>query len=140
MNDDELLLHLQTLEVLLHQPEKRTDAAMVSRLIHEDFFEIGRSGTPYNKAQIIQLLESERTEGSARIWSQDYRLHLREGNAALLVYKSAHLDADQGLMRHALRSSLWQCTDAGWQMIFHQGTPTAPFAAAAVNASQGKGS
>ena len=46
---------------------------------------------------------------------------------ALLTYKSAHVGRDGALERHALRSSLWQQTPQGWQMLFHQGTPIQAF-------------
>jgi hypothetical protein len=32
--------------------------------------------------------------------------------------------ADGSRHRHTLRSSLWQRSSRGWQLRFHQGTPT----------------
>src|SRR5205823_8738697 len=45
---------------------------------------------------------------------------LAEG-IALLTHASAHEDADGKQSRHTLRSSVWVCTETGWQMRFHQG-------------------
>jgi hypothetical protein len=44
---------------------------------------------------------------------------------ALLTYRSAHLLPDGSLTDHTLRSSLWSCSEVGWQLRFHQGTPAA---------------
>jgi hypothetical protein len=33
---------------------------------------------------------------------------------------------DGMLERHALRASIWKCSPDGWQIVFHQGTPTTP--------------
>ena len=45
----------------------------------------------------------------------------------LLTYRSAHVEANQTLSRFSRRASLWRLTDLGWQMIYHQGTPTDAF-------------
>jgi hypothetical protein len=44
-------------------------------------------------------------------------------DAVLLTYRTERL-ADGKPPRHVLRSSIWKRTDAGWKMLFHQGTPT----------------
>ena len=41
---DDLLTHLQTLEVELHHPGVRTSRARLEALLHPDFHEVGRSG------------------------------------------------------------------------------------------------
>jgi len=51
---------------------------------------------------------------------------LSEG-LALLTYRSASIGRDGELADHAHRSSLWELTENGWRMRFHQGTPTASF-------------
>ena len=48
-----LLSQLQALEVELHQPEVRGDAARLDALLHDDFQEFGRSGTAYAKSDIV---------------------------------------------------------------------------------------
>ncbi len=62
-----------------------------------------------------------------KIWSQNYRLEQLTADLALLTYRSAYVTASGVVERHALRASLWQLTGAGWQMRFHQGTPTEAF-------------
>src|SRR3954453_16811424 len=43
---------------------------------------------------------------------------------ALLTYATANEDVDGNRSRHTLRSSVWVRTASGWQIRFHQGTPT----------------
>ncbi|WP_027468534.1 nuclear transport factor 2 family protein [Deefgea rivuli] len=122
MND--LLKQLIAYEQVLHQADVRKNAAQLAELLHADFFEIGGSGNSYDRAAIIQALQSE---NPAKVWSQDYELKMISDQVALLIYKAAHFAADGTLVRHSLRSSLWRFELEKWSMIFHQGTPTAPF-------------
>jgi len=135
MPTDELLAHLKSLEVHLHQTDAWSNPAGIPETLHARFVEFGSSGATYSRAQIIEALGGPSTGPAVRIWSQDYRLHLQESGLALLLYHSAHIGYDDRLVRHTLRSSLWQNTAEGWKMLFHQGTPTLPFAAALRNES-----
>jgi hypothetical protein len=135
MPTDELLAHLKSLEVHLHQTDAWSNPAGIPETLHARFVEFGSSGATYTRTQIIKALGSPSTGPAVRIWSQDYRLHLQESGLALLLYHSAHIGYDDRLVRHTLRSSLWQNTAEGWKMLFHQGTPTLPFAAALRNES-----
>jgi hypothetical protein len=126
MATDDLLQHLRDLEVALHQSDVRRDPARVDELLHELFTEFGRSGRIYSRADILEFLRVEVPAGP--VWSQDFTVAEISEGTALLTYKSASIDADGELVRHTLRSSLWQRTARGWQMRFHQGTPTDAFA------------
>ena len=120
-----LLAHLRELEVSLHQPGTRHDAAQLRNLLHDDFAEFGRSGNSYAKADIGGGLP----QGDIGIntWSQDFVLAALGDDFALLTYKSAQVGKGGELFRHTLRSSVWQRTGSGWQLRFHQGTPTDAF-------------
>ncbi len=120
-----LLDRLRELEISLHQPTVRSNADRLEELLHESFAEIGRSGQSYCKADIVRQLSSE--ERSAVIWAQDFVMHEIGDDIVLLTYKSGHLDSEGDVSRHTLRSSLWQRTELGWRVRFHQGTPTPPF-------------
>ena len=126
ISEENLLNHLQELEISLHQPSVRSNADRLEELLHESFAEIGRSGQSYYKADSIRDLPLE--EHSTVIWAQDFVMHEISDDIALLTYKSGYLNAKGDVSRHSLRSSLWQRTEHGWQMRFHQGTPTTPFA------------
>lgn len=123
--DDALLAHLRALEVELHRPAARSDAARLDALLHPAFLEFSSSGRSYSKADIIdQLLASP---AHATVASERFSLRLLAPDVGLLTYRAAHLAADGTPERHTLRSSIWQRDGDDWQMSHHQGTPTAPF-------------
>lgn len=122
---EELLELLTHAEVTLHQPRTRRNTSRVQALLHESFFEFGRSGIRYDRGAILDQLASEETVG--RVLSQDFALTPLGENTALLTYRSARI-ADSGeIHRHTLRSSIWMRTSDGWKIRFHQGTPTEAF-------------
>jgi hypothetical protein len=122
MATNDLLLHLRDLEVVMHQPKLRSDVDKLDELLHESFTEFGRSGRSYSRTDILMELPLE--DPSVAIWSDDFSVAEVADGVALLTYKSAHIDNTGQLSRYTLRSSLWQRTSRGWQMRFHQGTPT----------------
>ena len=121
----QLLTQLRKLEVELHQPEVRTDADRLNSLLHESFREIGRSGRLYQRDEIAREVLTE--SSPPLVWSQDFAVEEIAEGIALLTYRSAHIDETGMLYRHSLRCSFWQRTILGWQMRFHQGTPTDEF-------------
>jgi hypothetical protein len=126
MTDGELLHTLQQLETELHQEVTRRNASRMEALLHPDFEEFGRSGRRYSRAEVL----AEFTPAGAllpAVVSQRFALRRLGEQVALLTYVSAHLDASGHACRHTLRSSLWVLTSDGWQIRFHQGTPTDGF-------------
>jgi len=120
------LLHtLRLLEVELQQSGARVDRARVEALLHADFVEFGYSGRRYSRAEMLDRLSPEALP--ADIHSQDFALRLLAPGIALLTYRSFHQAPDGQAHRHSLRASIWQCTDDGWQLCFHQGTPATAF-------------
>lgn len=91
-------------------------------LLHPDFVEFGRSGRRYTRADVLQEFGADDALPAIHAGNFDLVV-LREG-AALLTYVSAHIDANGNLHRHTFRSSVWVRTAVGWQIRFHQGTPT----------------
>lgn len=116
---------LRLLEMELHQPESRTNALRLQQLLHEEFVEIGRSGTRYDRAAIISALLTE--QSTDIIWSQDFQATRLDGQLALLTYRTALIDAEGQAHRHSWRSSLWHYDGKGWRIRFHQGTPAPLF-------------
>jgi hypothetical protein len=125
MDAKALLETLRTLEVALHQPDMRSDRGKLDRLLHPRFREFGRSGRIYAKAEI--LAEFSDQPQTYEVWSQEFRVELLSQGLALLTYKSAHINGEGKLERYTNRSSLWQFTQCGWQMLFNQGAPTEAF-------------
>lgn len=121
----EILKVTRGLELELHNPAVRADRRRLEALLHRDFVEIGRSGTRYSRSQLLEALLSS-TE-SAAIHAQGFAARPLAAGAVLLTYQSAQLCPDGTIQQHALRSSVWSREAAGWQILFHQGTPTAAF-------------
>lgn|GEM_PF-316723 len=120
--EESLLCHLQSLELELHQPATRGDASRLDVLLHEEFQEFSRSGRTYSKLDVVALLLS--STQPAPIVADKFSVRRLAANVALLTYRSAHEQRDGSLKRYSLRSSIWQRSDTGWQLIFHQGTAT----------------
>lgn len=122
-NDLMLLDELRNLETELHTIEARGNRQRMEALLHPDFVEFGRSGRRYTRADILN--EFAPTSVFPTVRSGNFDLAVLAEGVALLTYASAHEDADGEQSRHTLRSSVWVRTKLGWQMRFHQGTPTA---------------
>jgi len=125
MNATVLLDTLRELEVETHQAHVRGDSIRLGEFLHPNFFEIGCSGAIYSRDEV--LAEFSNCLPPYRVWSQDFGMESLTEQLALLTYKAAHISAAGTLERHTLRASLWQRTDQGWQLRFHQGTPTGGF-------------
>jgi hypothetical protein len=117
-----LLQTLWHLELELHQAETRGNPTRVAELLHPGFQEIGRSGRRYNLPDVLVLFSSE--SEYPQVVADDAAITRVAERVALLTYRSAHVSPSGELERHTLRSSLWIRTTDGWQMRFHQGTPT----------------
>jgi len=126
MSESELLTMLRELEVSLQQPEVRRDLQRLGALLHEEYLEFGRSGRLYGKADVLAAISDVRTFPC--LWSQDFTLRRLANDVALLTYRSACLGEAGTLKDPTLRASIWQRSPYGWQISFHQGTPTSIFA------------
>lgn len=102
------------LERELQTAECRRDRERLTRLLADDFTEVGASGTMWDKSSILDMLGSESPveieviEPVGRVIGPDY---------VLLQWISRTSE-----MR-ARRTSLWRRSDTGWELVHHQGTP-----------------
>jgi hypothetical protein len=119
----DLLSHLQALEVALHHPGTRCSRARLDELLHPDFTEVGRSGRTYDRVTVLDFLASQVTH--AQVESAHFQLATLAPHVALLTYRSAHRQADGSLQLHTHRSSIWVEDAVGWRLRYHQGTPAA---------------
>ena len=118
-----LLKELQTLEVELHHPGVRCSRERLNQLLHPQFHEVGRSGRAYNRETIVNFLAKQETQPP--VVSEEFTVAELGPGVALLTYRSAHLENDNILVNHTLRSSVWVKTNAGWRLRYHQGTAAA---------------
>lgn len=122
MNTSALLEELKALETELHKNESRRNRKRMDALLHPEFIEFGRSGKTWNRAEVLEEFGPDNVVPV--IESRNFDLALLTPDIALLTYVSAHVDDGGTPRRHTLRSSVWVRTEVGWQMRFHQGTPT----------------
>jgi hypothetical protein len=118
-----LLNELQALEVELHHPGVRCGRARLEQLLHPAFHEVGRSGRRYDRESVIGYLAS--LEVQPEVASDSFAVVELGPAAALLSYRSAHVEPGKGLTNHTLRSSVWVHASHGWQLRYHQGTAAA---------------
>ncbi|WP_259344900.1 nuclear transport factor 2 family protein [Pectobacterium aroidearum] len=134
MNPEFMISEMQKLQALivhyekqLHCPVTRSQRVVIDKLLHHDFFEIGRSGMQFDKQQVIDALISETAEQP--IQADNFELSVVDEKSVLLTYLSYKAD-ENNIVSKTWRTSLWvrnvdsQNPD-DWQMRFHQGTPTA---------------
>ncbi len=110
---------LRELEESLWRTETRFNQAYMDRVLSPDYFEFGRSGKVYTREQVISVPPSEI---KARLPLRDFRVHPLTDDVALVTYIS---EVVSGEVLVGNRSSIWVRTPAGWQIVFHQGTPAA---------------
>jgi hypothetical protein len=123
MDGEALAAALRMLEVELHRGATRADRTRMEALLHADFVEFGRSGVLWTREATLAEFAGG-GESAPRIVADRFVLQRLGDDLALLTYRSAHADADGRRQRFTWRSSLWQRGAPGWQLRFHQGTPT----------------
>jgi glyoxylase I family protein len=116
----DLAAHLEGLETRLLRQDVRADAAALTQLIADDFFEFGVCGTLWTRDAVIEALRGE-LFSSRRI--SDFRLTCLADGVALVTYRCRHEATAEHPATESLRSSIWRLRDSRWQMLFHQGTP-----------------
>ncbi|RQO68147.1 DUF4440 domain-containing protein [Aquitalea sp. FJL05] len=112
----ELLALLQEQETELHRwwqlPPDR-----LALLLHDDFVEVGLSGTIHDKAVLLRPALAH-----PAVHTSSFSAEMLTADSALIRYRSWQLAADGSMQRQALRSSIWLQGPTGWQLRFHQGT------------------
>lgn len=109
------------LEHRLAKPEVRSDVQKMSELLATDFVEFGASGRRFDKQQTLRLLAKEHEFPPYEI--HDFQLTILSDNTVLATYAIPARTAPNGAAQPgSRRSSIWQRSDGGWQLLFHQGT------------------
>ncbi|MGE5380785.1 MAG: DUF4440 domain-containing protein [Methylocystaceae bacterium] len=110
---------LQKLEEQLLRQETRQTASTLDKPIGDSFMEFGSSGTIYNKEQTIEAMQAH--TANKRIIT-DFEIRVLAPEVVLATYRLIAYGKQIKDTAHSLRSSIWQLTANGWQIIFHQGT------------------
>ena len=126
MLPETVLSVLRALECELHEPETRRDRRRLATLLDPSFLELGRSGATYTRDDILDHVPEEILP--ANILAQDFVALELAPSVVLLTYRSAQVSPSGALEHPTNRASVWRLQPSGWQLVFHQGTPTADFA------------
>jgi ribonuclease HI len=111
------------LEQELFRQDTRSDTKRLSELLGKDFAEIGASGRLWRRADVLADLPLEQRHADIVYAMQELELRQLCETLVLLVYR-LDVNGPGQPPRSTRRSSLWQKHESGWQMNFHQGTPT----------------
>ena len=112
-----VLEQLVAREPIFHRPEWGITRAEFDRMMAPEFWEIGASGKVYDRTFVLDLLEERyKTPQEETLQPSNFRIRGLVGGFYLL-----HYDLLQGA-RKTRRTTLWQRTDEGWKIAFHQGT------------------
>ena len=84
----------------------------------DDFWEIGASGRVYSRSFVLDELEKRYADPHTDQWETlDFQCRELGGDTYLLTYTLI-----QNGERRTRRSTIWQRSNDGWKIIFHQGT------------------
>lgn len=105
------------LEQSLWQNKTRFNKEYMEKIFHEDFFEFGRSGKTYTRAECLNV---ESQEILAKIPLENFKVHEINEHTVLITYIS---EVTYDTLQRGNRSSLWVKQNNEWLLRFHQGTP-----------------
>lgn len=122
-SDSVLISELLSLEKSLLKPGAKS-TQVLSKLLADDFIEIGSSGKVYRKHEIIGTLTQQPTSS---ITLMDFRIRILSPEIVLVTYKAIKTDKAPVQNEYSLRSSIWKSVNGEWRISFHQGTLTQSF-------------
>jgi hypothetical protein len=117
-----ILDELRPLEPIFHTPAFGTTTAGFAARMSPDYWEIGASGRRYSRDFILHMLaENPPIDATTARWrTSGFALRpLGPANATDTYLLTYSLRQAERLTR---RSTLWQRSPSGWQILFHQGT------------------
>jgi hypothetical protein len=105
-------------EPIFHHPELGTTRGDFEAQTDTDFWEVGASGTVYQRAEIWSILEARHNDPTyLDEWrASDFFCRQLGPDCYLLTYLLR-----QGA-RISRRVTVWRRTPAVWQVVYHQGT------------------
>jgi hypothetical protein len=117
----EVLEELKRREPVFHHPEFGTTRADYENMMDSEFWEVGASGRRYSREFVLDTLENRAPDPEESKWlARDFQCREIAASNYLITYTLA-----QG-PRITRRATLWRRTDAGWKILYHQGTIVEP--------------
>ena len=114
----DVLAQLVAREPLFHRTELGTDRATFEAMTAEDFWEVGASGSVYDRETVWAALEQRYAAREPDEWqTSDFALRQLAEGVYLLTYL-----LKQGI-RATRRSTVWENAGGSWRIVYHQGTP-----------------
>jgi len=110
---EELLL----LEPIFHTPATGPERHKYESVIAPDFWEVGASGKRYDRELVLKTLAEREAAGVLEQLSKEDFNCARLGSECFLIRYLLR----QG-PRLTRRASIWNRTNVGWQIVYHQGT------------------
>lgn len=104
---------LKVLEQRLLDPALRMDEAFLTRVLADDYQEIGQSGRVYDKASTISKLAVASGFSGTRMIT-DFEAREVGPGLVLAIYRITETGT--------ARSSLWRRVASEWELVFNQGT------------------
>lgn len=121
MNNAALCDLLAELEAEIHHAGRQCTRERLEQLLHPTFHEVGRSGAPYMREQVIAFLLDRGAITS--VSPRNHRVHQVSTDVAILSYETGEVGPLGARTNPARRASVWKQCDWGWQLIYHQATP-----------------
>ena len=113
-----ILEELSSREPIFHRPEFGVSRIDFERITAEDFCETGASGRCYSRALVLNELEKRFAAPHPDVWeTSDFHCRQLAPGVYLLTYTLL-----QDHVRRTRRATIWQRTDEGWKIVYHQGT------------------
>jgi hypothetical protein len=114
----DVLAELSAREPIFHRPEFGTSRADFERMTAEDFWETGASGRRYSREFVLDELERRFAGPHNDVWeTRDFYCRKLGKDTYLLTYTL--LQDNQRLTR---RATIWERSNDGWKIVYHQGT------------------
>jgi hypothetical protein len=114
---DATLRELSAREPIFHRRELGTSRGDLLAMTDDDFWEIGASGQAYSREFVIEtLLERYKTPEPGDWSCRDFAVR-RLGQD---LYQLSYVLQQPGQLTR--RTTLWRRAQAGWKIVFHQGT------------------
>lgn len=113
-----MLAELVDREPLFHRTELGTTREVFEAMTAPDFWEVGASGRVYDREEVWAVLEPRYAADEPDEWTtSDFQLRPLGSDVYLLTYVLRQAE------RVTRRATIWERTESGWRLVYHQGTP-----------------